>query len=340
MLAMLAFISLKLISNKRQKDKELDNFRTYEQVTPVNVTSVSYLPFEETLIETGVFKACRDVNLVSKTQGLILQLKVKIGDKVRKGELLAAIDKGLLEEQLSLALLNMRTAEEDLHRYESLAECDAVTDQQLEQIMLKYENAVNQVAIIKEQLENTNILAPVDGYISSRSIARGSYVSPGMSLMSISDQSRLLFMVQVAESSIGHINPGERVLVSTSSFPEECLEGLVYEVAVNCNLSGRYSVSIIVDNSPASLRPGMTGQARFFFQKRDEIILPRNCIISSMLDPAVYLISGDSVIERKVKARLLNESRVLIQDGLREGEQVVLSGHINLVSGSKIQITK
>jgi len=338
MIAFLALIILKLLSNKRQSDSELGGFLAYEHVTPVTVTSASYIPIEETGMETGVFEPYRKVSLVSETQGLVLQLKVKTGDKVRKGELLAAIDKGLLDEQLTLAKLNLQNAEEDLHRFESLVESEAATDQQLEQVRLKYENAANQVAVNMEHLEHTSILAPVDGYISSRSIAQGSYVSPGMPLMTISEQSRLLFVVQVAESSLSQIKSGQKVQVFPTSHPDECLEGVVHELSVNSSISGRFPVFIQVDNSSSTLKPGMTGQARFRLPEREGMILPRKCIVNSILDPSVYLVSGDSVIERKVTARLISETQVLVQGGLVEEEQVVLSGHINLVPGSKIRI--
>ena len=338
LLTFFALIGLKLFSNKRQKDSELNSFLAYEQVTPVTTISAGFQPFEEERMETGLLEAYQEVSLVSETQGLVLQLGVKTGDKVRRGTLLATIDKGLLEEQLSLARLNLKNSEEDLHRFESLLKSDAATHQQLEQVKLNYENAVNQVARSQEQLENTHILAPVDGYISSRSIERGSYITPGMPLMTIAEQSRLLFVVQVAESSLDHIHPGQKVQVFPSSFPDECLEGVVHEISVNSTTSGRYPVSIKVDNASCRLKPGMTGQARFSYQERQGIILPRKCIINSILDPSVYLVSGDSVIKREVSAMLLSETRVLIQDGLVEGERVVLSGHINLVPGSKVRI--
>jgi len=93
MIAFLALIVLKLLANKRQSDRELSSYRTYEKVTPVTVTSATFLPIEETGMETGVFEPYRKVSLVSETQGQVLELKVKTGDKVRKGELLGTIDK-------------------------------------------------------------------------------------------------------------------------------------------------------------------------------------------------------------------------------------------------------
>jgi len=108
---------------------------------------------------------------------------------------------------------------------------------------------------------------------------------------------------------------------------------------VQSALSGRYKVSIRVDNRSCSLKPGMTGMARFYFPKKKIIVLPRKCIVSSILDPSVYLVSGDTIIEKKVDARLLNEKEVLIQKGLIAGERVILSGHLNLAPGSRVQIT-
>jgi len=338
LLAFFALIGLKLFSNKRQTDNELNNFLAYEQVTPVTTIFASFLPFEEFRMETGLFEPFQEVSLVSETQGLVLQLEVKTGDKVRKGDLLATIDKGLLEEQLSLARLNLQTAEEDLRRFKRLLKSDAATQQQLEQVKLTYENAVNQLARSKEQLDHTRILAPVEGYISSRSIERGTYITPGMPLMTIAEQSRLLFVVQVTESLMDHIHPGQKLQVFPSSLPDECFEGVIHEISVNSTKSGRYSVFVKVDNPSCRLKSGMTGQARFSFRETQGIIIPRKCIVNSILDPSVYLVSGDSVIEREVSAQLLSESRVMIQDGLAEGERVVLSGHINLVPGSKIRI--
>jgi len=337
--AFIAVIALKLFSNKSQLDKELSSLNAYEQLTPVSVLPVTTTALEESLNETGQFESYRDVTLVSETQGHVLKLAVKTGDRVSKGVILATVDKGLLEEQLALALLNLQNAEEDLHRFENLLNSDAVTHQQLEKIKLSYQNALNQVAMHKDQLKHTSILAPVNGFISSRTIEPGSFITPGMPLMTISQQSQLLFVVQMEGSALNRLVPGQKVQVFPSTFREEILEGVVHEIAVQSSLSGRYQVSIRVDNRTNSLKPGMTGRARFCFPRKNSIVLPRRCIVTSILDPSVYLVSGDTIIERKVDARLLNEKEVLIQQGLTAGEQVILSGHLNLAPGSRVRVT-
>jgi len=337
--AFIAAIALKLFSNKSQLDKELSSLNAYEQLTPVSVLPVTCTVLEETLNETGWFEPYREVTLVSETQGHVINLAVKTGDQVRKGEILASVDKGLLEQELALALLNLHNAKEDLHRFENLLNSDAVTHQQLEKINLSYQNALNLVAMHKDRLQHSSILAPINGFISSRTIDPGSFITPGMPLMTILQQSQLLFVVQMEGSALNRIVPGQKVQVFPSTFREEILEGVVHEIAVQSALSGRYKVSIRVDNRSCSLKPGMTGMARFYFPKKKIIVLPRKCIVSSILDPSVYLVSGDTIIEKKVDARLLNEKEVLIQKGLIAGERVILSGHLNLAPGSRVQIT-
>ena len=87
LLTFFALIGLKLFSNKRETDSELNSFLAYEQVTPVTTISADFLPFEEERMETGLFEAYQEVSLVSETQGLVLQLGVKTGDKVRRGDI-------------------------------------------------------------------------------------------------------------------------------------------------------------------------------------------------------------------------------------------------------------
>ncbi len=163
-----------------------------------------------------------------ETQGHVLSLAVKTGDQVRKGELLSTIDKGLLEQQLAFALLNLHNAEEDLHRFENLLNSDAVTHQQLEKIRLAIKTLLTST-IHKEQLQHTRILAPVNGFISSRTIEPGTFITPGMPLLTISQQSQLLFVVQVAGSVLERIVRSE-VQVFPSAFREEILEGVVQKL--------------------------------------------------------------------------------------------------------------
>ena len=339
LIAVIALVGFRLYNTKSQSDEELANLISYEQVVPVKVTPAQIQPVEQIVEETGVFRPSCEIDLVSETRGLVLQMNVKTGDHVSRGDILAVVEKELVEQQVALAEMNLQNARGDLHRFEKLLASDAVTMQQYEQVKLTYQNALSQVAIQKEHLENTCITAPADGYISSRHVEPGTFISPGMPLMKISRQSQLLLETYLSESTLSHIKTGEKVLVIPAAASEKPIDGVVEEIAVKSALSGRYRVTVRISNPSMAIRPGMSGKVQFCYsEEQGGMVLPRKCVISSVLAPSVYVVSGDTVIERTITASLLNESQVVVHKGLHAGEMVVHSGHMNLSPGTQVRI--
>jgi membrane fusion protein, multidrug efflux system len=339
LISVFTLVGFRLYKTKSQSDQELAQMISYEQVVPVYITHAQTQAVEHVIEETGIFKSYREIDLVSETSGLVLELFVKTGDYVVKGQVMALIEQALVSQELKLAEMNLQNAKEDQRRFENLSAKDAVTIQQFEQVKLNCQNARNQVAIVKEQLENTIIRAPVHGYISSRSMDPGTYIYPGKPLLKISQQSHLLMESYVSESSIKRIEPGKQVLVFPSSGSTIPIEGVVYETAIQGSLSGRYRVCVKIPNQSMAIKPGMSGKIRFTYsEKEGGIILPRKCIISSLLDPCVYVASGDTVLKKNIGASLLNENQILVHSGLREDEKVIVTGHMNLSPGTQIRI--
>ena len=85
----------------------------------------------------------------------------------------------------------------------------------------------------------------------------------------------------------------------------------------------------------------MSGKAIFRFSaENEEIIIPRKCIVGSLLDAKVFVLSGESVMKKSVSASNLNENETLIHSGINPGDEIVLSGQINLEVGSKVKVIK
>ncbi len=339
LITVIVLVGFRLYNTKSKSDEELANLVSYKQVVPVKVTPAQIQPLEQILEETGVFRSSCEIDLVSETSGLVLQINVKTGDHVSRGDILAVVEKELVEQQVTLAEMNLQNAREDLHRFEKLSASDAVTVQQYEQVKLSYQNALSLVAIQKDHLKNTCITAPADGYISSRSVEPGSYISPGMTLMTISRQSQLLLETYLSESTFTRIKPGEKAVVIPATASEKHIDGVVEEIAVKSALSGRYRVTVRISNPSMAIRPGMSGKVQFRYAKKQEgMVLPRKCVIRSVLAPSVYVVSGDTVIEKSLTASLLNESQVVVHKGLHVGEMVIQSGHMNLSTGTQVRI--
>ncbi|MGK7396665.1 MAG: efflux RND transporter periplasmic adaptor subunit [Candidatus Cyclobacteriaceae bacterium M3_2C_046] len=337
--ALVAWVVFTLINNKKEMDQELQAILDYSYTTPVQVVSARYQPTEYVLIENGITQADQEVEVMAETQGEITSLMVKVGQKVIAGKVLATVEKKVLLDQLALAEVNLKNAENDLKRFQALVKGDAVTQQQVEAMELKYQDAKTSLSQLQEQLAHKTIKAPVSGVISSKSIEQGSFVTPGMSIMNISTQSAMNFVIWVAEQDLHQIKEGLAAEVKLDVFSDRILKGIVSEISVKPDLSGRYSVAVQIPNPDYELTSGLSGMAHFSFpSKAEHIVLPRKVLVGSVQNASVYVVNGDSVQLKPVTVASMNARDIAVLQGLDQNEQVVVSGQINLQNGTKVNI--
>lgn len=338
-LLLLALLAFRLASNKAATDEQLQKMTQYNEIVPVKTITASRQKTSLSITENGLFRAARQVAVISETQGNVIQSYADIGDFVKAGQVLVTVEKGLLTGQYELAKINLENARADLKRYKNLVAGDAVTQQQYEGVKLRFQNALTSFQQLEKQLSNTQITAPVSGFISARNIEKGSFIVPGASLFTISQQSELQFVVQMSEYDILKINKGDSACIKSSVSENLKFGGVVNEIAVNNSLSGRYNVFITLTSPPASIKPGMSGTAVFELQsEKNEIIIPRKCLVGSITDPYIFVVQGDSVTKKSVSAASLDEYKVLIHSGINEGDKIVIAGQINLEQGSKVEV--
>lgn len=328
-----------LFGNKKAMDNELKAIQQYSAVVPVEIITPKTQKASQTITETGVLQSGAEVNILSETSGKVLSVTGNIGDKVRVGQTLVVVEKEVSESQYRLAEINLENAEKDLARFDNLAGGEAITQQQLEAARLNYQNALTQFTVSKKQFENTTILCPVNGVISERLIEAGSFLMPSVPVFTILEQNRMIFTVNVAERDALTLRAGQEVSISIDAFPERHFPGTIRGISMAPDLSGRYKVETELSNPGGTLRAGMSGKAVFTNEISDAgLIIPRKCIAGSVRDGKVFIVSGDSVASKQVKAIALNETDVLVTEGITETDRIVLSGQINLEDGSKIKI--
>lgn len=338
-IAIVILIVFRIISNKEKLNSELQSLAEFQNIVPVIVHEANNQLATKTITENGIFKSDSEVTIISETQGIALKVSAEIGQYVKAGQYLVSVEKSLLDKQLKLAQLNFENAEKDVTRFKNMLEGNAVTQKQYETVQLKYQSALTNLASLKKQIRNTQIKAPISGYITSRTINPGSLVAPGMPVFGISKQSQLVFTIKVSEYLIHSIKKGQQAIIKSDIYPEKEFIGKVKEIAVNTALSGRYTINIEISNKDNLLKPGMTGTATFQNTSNEaQIILPRKCIVGSILEAKVFVINNDTASLKPVVANRLSESEVVILKGVEVGDKVVSSGQINLEQGSKVNI--
>ncbi|SFK82672.1 efflux RND transporter periplasmic adaptor subunit [Proteiniphilum acetatigenes] len=338
-IAIAALGILQLVNNKKRLDNELQAMQQYSMVVPVEVIPPERQGTSQHVTENGVLTSGSEITILSETSGKVLSVNGNIGDKVYAGQILVTVEKELVESQFQLAKTNLEHAEKDLARYDSLAEGEAVTQQQLEAVKLKYRDAQTQFTASKKQLENTTIRSPVNGVIANRLVEKGTTLLPSIPIFTIAEQDRMVFTVNMAEEDVRTLGRERKAEIFIDASPENSFTGNIRGISTVPDLSGRYKVEMELNNPSGLLRAGMSGKAVFTSDTDNEgLVIPRKCVVGSVRDGKIFIVQGDTVISKQVKGRTLNEAEVLITEGVTETDRIVLSGQINLEDGSKIRI--
>ncbi|TVQ07597.1 MAG: efflux RND transporter periplasmic adaptor subunit [Bacteroidetes bacterium] len=338
-IAIVALVIFRLISNKKQLDSELKAMMEYSSVIPVEVISPVSIQAKQILEENGILRAEAEITILSETSGKVVSVSGSIGEPVSAGQTLVVVEKDVPESQYRLARISYEIAENDMVRFNNLASSDAITQQQLEAAKLNYQNALANYIAIKKQLENTVIQSPANGLISKRLVEAGAFITPSMPVFTILEQNRMVFAVKVTDTDMFRISKGQKAEIMLDALPGRTFYGNIRSIGVTADLSGRYEVEISISAQEAFLRGGMGGKAIFEIEMQDTgVVIPRKCIVGSIKDATVFVLSDNSVTSRKIKAMAINETEILITEGLSVNDKVVLSGQINLADGSKVRI--
>jgi RND family efflux transporter MFP subunit len=280
--------------------------------------------------------------LLSEGQGKVVELLVQTGDVVRTGQTIAKLDDELVRSQLGLAEAALVKARADLLKYEGLLKADAISVQQVEDVRLGLKKAETDVTTLKKQLGYTTISAPIPGTITHRAIEKGSLLMPGSPVVEIVDVSRLKFIAHVAAREIVEIRKGQQIDVTSTLYAGKVYRGIVISVGVKADEARRFPVEVEIVNDPARpLKAGMFGTASFSSgSSRETLLIPRNCIVGSIKTPKIYVVENNRSMLRDIRIGDANDHEVEVIDGLKEGEQIVTSGMINLSNNSPVRIVK
>jgi membrane fusion protein (multidrug efflux system) len=334
-----ALVVLLLMKNRKDMQDQLTAMQNFNEIVPVEIAIARLADFIPEFTESGVFLSNSDVKVISETQGKIRLLNFQVGSKVNAGQVLATVENNVAKSRFELAKEDLKKAEKDLERFRKLEGGEAATQQQLEAAKLDWKESQASFADAQEQLENTILKAPISGTISERCVEQGTWLTPGMHVCTVSDQSHMNFHVKLAGTDLQGLSTEQPVNLKTDALPGYTFTGKVKNIGVAADLSGRYLVEINVLNSKHLLRSGMVGQATFNLPaEKNRLIIPRKCIDGSLQQAHVFVLNSLQVTRRPVTVELLDNESVAVVSGLQPGDKVVKTGQINLTDGTSVKV--
>ncbi|PKN75437.1 MAG: efflux transporter periplasmic adaptor subunit [Candidatus Cloacimonetes bacterium HGW-Cloacimonetes-2] len=334
------------------------------QAVAVELAPVEIRDLDEVSNYSGNLRAYSSFVLAPKVSGQLTRLHVNIGDRIRKGQLIAELEDVLIrhEHEKALANLNQATsafgeAQREVENTRQLLEREYISQGEYDAIYARFisEQSKLQVAQAAEraarfQLEQTRVIATWDGpgfsrVVGERFAVEGQLLSAGSPLVSILDISRLVADIEVIEADYRKIRIGQAAKISSDAWPQEAFAGRVARIAPILQEQSRQArVEIELPNPSEKLKPGMFIRVRLVHQSKQQVtvvpeaalykhkgvegvfVVNRDSLIVNFL-PVETGISSDNLIEI-LSPSLSGEVVILGQDQLDEGSAIILPGRV------------
>ncbi|TAE00565.1 MAG: efflux RND transporter periplasmic adaptor subunit [Bacteroidetes bacterium] len=339
LLAGVAWVVYKLNSNAEKIDLKSKPLPVL--AVPVSVETAKQQSADKLFSVIGIVTAQSEVLLVPETSGKALGVFFQMGDMVSKGKLMVQVDDELRKANYESVKANYEKVQKDLQRFENLLKEKATTELQVDNQRFTFKAAEAQYITAKRQLADTKVLAPISGYITMKNVEVGSTIQPTAPIATIVDISQLKIKANVAEKSVFKIKIGDKVQVTTDIYQGVKFEGRVSVISVKGDEAHNYPIEITLNNdSKYPLKAGMFGVLNFNFKTENALVIPRDALVGSAKNPQVYVLEGNKVALKDI---LLGEDfggMLEVLQGVKEGEQVVTNGQINLRNGVEVVVKK
>lgn len=359
--AAIAALAVWLLSGGKKEEKI--TFDT-AAVAPANIMN--------SITATGTIEPVTSVTVGTQVSGIVSKLFVDYNSVVKKGQVIAELDKTNLMSQLNTAKTQLATAQSQLNyqtanykRYKTLFEKGLVAADDFDNAKLSYTQAKEQVASAKEEVQRaqTNlgyatITSPIDGVVLSKSVEEGQTVAASFStpeLFTIAqDLTNMQVVADVDEADIGDVKEGERVTFTVDAYPDDTFEGEVKQVrqeATTTNNVVTYEVVISAPNADLKLKPGLTANVTIYTAERKGVLsvpskalrfTPQKETVGKMkiVDVAnaknkVWTIEGNSIVAHKVNIGMTDGTNTQIVGGIAEGTKVVTG--LNVMGGEEVK---
>lgn len=357
--AAIAALAVWLLSGGKKEEKI--TFDT-AAVAPANIMN--------SITATGTIEPVTSVTVGTQVSGIVSKLFVDYNSVVKKGQVIAELDKTNLMSQLNTAKTQLATAQSQLNyqtanykRYKTLFEKGLVAADDFDNAKLSYTQAKEQVVSAKEEVQRaqTNlgyatITSPIDGVVLSKSVEEGQTVAASFStpeLFTIAqDLTNMQVVADVDEADIGDVKEGERVTFTVDAYHDDTFEGEVKQVrqeATTTNNVVTYEVVISAPNADLKLKPGLTANVTIYTAERKGVLsvpskalrfTPQKETVGKMkiVDVAnaknkVWTIEGNSIVAHKVNIGMTDGTNTQIVGGIAEGTKIVTG--LNVMGGEE-----
>ena len=337
-----------------------------EEKISFDTAKVMKTNIQTSITATGTIEPVTSVTVGTQVSGIVSHLYVDYNSVVKKGQVIAELDRTNLISELNTAKANLSSAQSSLNyqlsnynRYKELHEKGLVSADEFESARLQYLQAKEQVNTSKESVQKaqTNlgyatITSPIDGVILSKSVEEGQTVAASFNTPELfviaQDLTNMRVIADIDEADIGGVKEGQRVSFTVDAFPDDNFEGQVTQVRQQATTESNvvtYEVVISAPNKDLKLKPGLTANVTIYtlekndvlaapakalrFQPNEAFLQKGETIDDCEGDHKVWTKEGTVFKAHKVEIGTTNGIMTEITGGIKEGTEVLTDFNIS-----------
>jgi len=353
----IGFISLLLLVGTIQGCKE--QVITEKKLRPVKSMEIVSESMTTSRVFSGTAHASQEANLSFKVSGTVNKVNINVGDRVKRGDVIAQLDPDTFQVELEQAKADVaqanalrRSAESEYQRLRQLYANNNASRNELDNALADAESAKAsyEAAMQSEKLAMLNLgytQLKVDGSCNVASVAveANENISTGQTIAEVSCGELWEIKIDVPESLIANFTAGIEGVAKFSSIPNEIFQGEVTEVGVGTGDRSTFPVTLSLNSAPSNIRSNLAAEVNFQFanNKGTGFYVPLGAIAKDEKSNFVYVIQstdepGTATLQkRNVTVGQLSERGFEITDGLREGERIIVAGLNNAFDGMRVR---
>lgn len=303
----------------------------------VSVEQVHVREVPQIATYTSTVQAYVKNNIAPQMTGRITKINAEIGDFVKKGQILAEIDKA----QLLQAQLQLQNKEVELQRLKSLYEAGGLSKSDLDAIELAYNVAKTQVDNL---MENTILRSPIDGVVTARNYDAGDLYGMSAPIYTVEQIVPVKLLVGISESDYSKVKKGDSIEITADAIPDKTFYGKVEKIYPTIDPATRtFTIEVVVDNKYKTLRPGMFARVAVNFGSNNNVVVPDVAVVKQQGsgERFIYVLNEDGTVtyQKVVLGRRMGAEYEVLE-GLKDGARIVTGGQIRLKDGVKVTVNE
>jgi membrane fusion protein (multidrug efflux system) len=287
----------------------------------------------------GTANANESIEIQPRISSLIEKVVFKEGQFVHKGDILIHLEDNEILAGLALAEANLSASRSLYNRSQSLADTQAISASNLEELLAQVRVDEAQVEAAKARLDNTVIRAPFSGRIGLRRISPGSFVNTSTVITTLDDVSQIKLDFSVPETFLTVLTEGMNISAESLVYPNKVFNGAVASIDTRLDpVSRAVQVRAIIPNDDGLLKPGMFMSVDLQRDRGEVVIAPEQAIVPEGTNQYVYVVADGVAEKRRVQLGRRIPGFVAIEAGLEAGESVITEGTHKVRDGAAVEV--